>query len=74
MTYLAGAAHSLCARAFTEHSLTLGQGWVAGSKRGKLEDEDTDLATVEKGPSTLCMCDVLAHAHMCNHVAYLLHT
>ena len=42
------------ARAFTEHSLSLGRGVVAGNKRGKPEDEDTesdtDLATVQKGP------------------------
>ena len=51
----------------------LPRGWVAGPKRGKQEDEDTDLATVQKGPSTLCICDVLAGAHIWNHIAYLLH-
>ena len=48
------------ARTFTEHSLSLGRGGVVGSKRGKPEDEDTEsdtyLATVQKGPSALCIC------------------
>ena len=57
----------------TEHLLSLGRGRVAGPKRGKPEDEDTDLATIQKGPSTLCICDVLADAHVWNHIAYLLH-
>ena len=42
--------HIHCARAITEHSLSSGRGWVAGSKRGKQEDKDTDLGNVQKGP------------------------
>ena len=72
VTCLAGArAFTVCA--FTEYSLSLGRGRIAGHKRGKQEDEDTDLATVQKGPSTSCICDVLADAHIWNHIAYLLH-
>ena len=66
-----------CARA---HSLSIHSVWGGagllvlnvGPKRGKPEDEDTDLATVQKGLSTLCTCDVLADAHVWNHIAYLL--
>ena len=66
-------AFTVRAGAFTEHSLSLGRGWVAGSEHGKPENEDTDLATVQKGSSTLCICDVLAHAHICNHIAYIVY-
>ena len=54
--------------AFTQ----FGAGRVAGPKGCKPKDEDTDLATVQKGPSTLCICDVLADTHTWNHIAYLL--
>ena len=47
VTCLAGArSFAVCAHAFTDHSLSLGRGGVAGSKLGKQDDEDTDLAMV----------------------------
>ena len=71
------------ARAFTEHSLSLGRGGrrapsgVAGSKRGKPEDEDTesetDLATVQKGPNYFVLyCHMHIFATML-HVSHMLH-
>ena len=53
--------------AFSEHSLSLGRGWVAGSKRGKQEDEDTesdtDLATIQKGPKYFVKFVLYCHMH-----------
>ena len=53
--------------AFSEHSLRLGRGWVAGSKRGKQEDEDpesdTDLATIQKGPKYFVKFVLYCHMH-----------
>ena len=71
------------ARTFTEHSLSLGRGGVVGSKRGKPEDEDTEsdtyLATVQKGPSALCICVGLpnlpyAHCTYMQPYCIILHT
>ena len=65
MTSLARAhSFTVSAGVFTE------QGGAAGSKCGKQEDEDTDLATVQKGPYVLDAY-VLPNAHICNHFAYI---
>ena len=64
--------HILCI--FTEHSLSLGQGWVAGSKRGKPEDKDresgTDFVTVQKGPKYFMhMCCIATCTYGCLNIA-----
>ena len=47
---------------------------VAGSQRGKPEDEDTELATIQKGPKYFMQMWCIATCtswHICNHCNYI---